>query len=159
MATSFTAIRAASTFPTYEGKGGGTLQCAYGSVTFDTDVTLAADLTVTTVKGSAAYERPTTAIGNAYIEWQETEPADQTRISATVSTWAITFRLIVITGNEIDLWAMVDSMKTMIALRTEATISSARHKVRWTAISRAEPSENTIEALRYAAVTQVLITR
>lgn len=50
MATSFTAIRAASTFPTYEGKGGGTLQCAYGSVTFDTDVTLAADLTVTLCK-------------------------------------------------------------------------------------------------------------
>jgi hypothetical protein len=119
----------------------------------------AADLSVTTVKGVAAYARPTTTIGNAYIEWQETEPADQNRIGATVSTWATTFRLVVVTGNEIDLWAMVDSMKAMIALRTEATISGARYRMRWTAVSRAEPSENTIEALRYAAVTQVSITR
>lgn len=121
--------------------------------------TVATDLTVTTVKGSAAYARPTTTIGNAYIEWQEAEPADQTRISATISTWATTFRLIVVTGNEIDLWAMVDSLKAMIQARTEASISGARYRVRWTAVSRAEPSENTIEALRYAAVTQVLITR
>lgn len=121
--------------------------------------TVATDLAVTTVKGSAAYARPTTTTGNAYIEWMEAETVDPNRISATVSTWATTFRLVVVTGNEIDLWALVDSMKAMIALRTEATISGARHKVRWTVISRAEPSENTIEALRYAAVTQVLITR
>lgn len=120
---------------------------------------VAADLAVTTVKGSAAYARPTTGVGNAYIEWQETEPADQNRISATISTWATTFRLVIVTGNEIDLWAMVDSCKAMIQARTEAIISNARYKVRWTAVSRAEPSENTIEALRYAAVTQVMITR
>jgi hypothetical protein len=119
----------------------------------------AADLSVTTVKGVAAYARPTTTIGNAYIEWQETETADPNRVGATVTTWATTFRLVVVTGNEIDLWAMVDSIKAMIQARTEASISGARHRMRWTAVSRAEPSENTIEALRYAAVTQVLITR
>lgn len=121
--------------------------------------TVATDLTVTTVKGSAAYERPTTGAGNAYIEWQETGTVDPNRISANVTTWETTFRLIVVTGNEIDLWAMVDKIKAMIQARTEATISSARYRVRWTAVSRAEPSETTIEALRYAAVTQVLITR
>ena len=50
MATSFTAVRAAASFPVYEGAGGGTVQCAYGSATFDTDVTLAAALTVTYCK-------------------------------------------------------------------------------------------------------------
>ena len=120
---------------------------------------VAADLSVTTVKGAAAYARPTTTIGNAYIEWQEVETVEPQTVSRTVTTWATTFRLVVVTGNEIDLWAMVDSMKAMIALRTEATISGARYRARWQAVSRAEPSENTIEALRYAAVTQVSITR
>ena len=120
---------------------------------------VAADLSVTTVKGVAAYARPTTTIGNAYIEWQEVETVDPQTVSRTVTTWATTFRLVVVTGNEIDLWAMVDSCKAMIQARTEATISGARYTVRWQAVSRAEPSENTIEALRYAAVTQVLITR
>lgn len=50
MATSFSTARAASTFPAFEGMGGGALQVAYGSVTFDTDVTLAAALTVTMCK-------------------------------------------------------------------------------------------------------------
>jgi hypothetical protein len=120
---------------------------------------VAADLTVTTVKGSAAYARPTTSTGNAYIEWQDAETQEPNRIGATVTTWATTFKLVVVTSNEINLWAMVDSMKAMIETRTEATIDGARYRVRWTAVSRAEPSEETIEALRYAAVTQVLITR
>lgn len=47
MATSFSTARAASTFPYYAGMGGGSINAAYGSVTFDTDVTLAAALTVT----------------------------------------------------------------------------------------------------------------
>lgn len=121
--------------------------------------TVAADLSVTTVKGAAAYARPATGPGNVYIEWQEAETQEPNRISATVTTWVTTFRLVIVTGNEIDLWAMVDSMKAMIASRTEASIGGARYRVRWSPISRAEPSENTIEALRYAAVTQVLITR
>lgn len=50
MATSFTAARAATTKPVYEGKGGGTVQCAYGAATFDGDVTLAADLTLTVAR-------------------------------------------------------------------------------------------------------------
>ena len=120
--------------------------------------TVAADLSVTTVKGAAAYARPTTGTGNAYIEWRETEPLPATRVGQTVTRWATQFQVLVITGNEIDLWAIVDSIKTMTQTRTEATIGAARCRVAWTAASRAEPSEETIEALRYAAVTQVSIT-
>lgn len=47
MATSFSTAKAASTYPYYGGQGGGSVNAAYGSVTFDTDVTLAAALTVT----------------------------------------------------------------------------------------------------------------
>lgn len=50
MATSFTAARAATSFPAYQGQGGGTMQVAYGSVTFDDDATLAAALTVSLCK-------------------------------------------------------------------------------------------------------------
>lgn len=50
MATSFTGARAVSTFPAFQGRGGGTVQCAYGSVTFDDDATLAAALTVSLCK-------------------------------------------------------------------------------------------------------------
>lgn len=50
MATAFTGLRAAASFPAFQGKGGGTVQCAYGSATFDTDVTLAAALTVSYCK-------------------------------------------------------------------------------------------------------------
>lgn len=50
MATAFSTRRAATSFPVFQGSGGGALQVAYGSVTFDTDVTLAADLTVTMCK-------------------------------------------------------------------------------------------------------------
>ena len=50
MATAFTATRAAASFPAFQGRGGGTVQCAYGSATFDTDATLAAALTVTYCK-------------------------------------------------------------------------------------------------------------
>lgn len=50
MATSFTTTRAASTVPPYQGFGGGTLCVAWGKVTFDTDVTLAAALTVSMCK-------------------------------------------------------------------------------------------------------------
>lgn len=47
MATSFTTTKAAAAYPYYAGQGGGAVNAAYGSVTFDTDVTLAAALTVT----------------------------------------------------------------------------------------------------------------
>jgi len=120
--------------------------------------TVAADLTVTTVKGSSAYARPATGTGNAYIEWRDTEPVAPTRVGQTVTRWTTRFQIVITTGNEIDLWAIVDSIKTMTQARTEATIGGARHRVAWTAASRAEPSEETIEALRYAAVTQVSIT-
>lgn len=51
MATSFSTSRASSTFPVYSAPGGnGLVQCAYGSVTFDGDVTLAAALTVSMCK-------------------------------------------------------------------------------------------------------------
>jgi hypothetical protein len=47
MATAFTAARAATTKPVYQGPGGGAVNAAWGACTFDTDVTLAAALTVT----------------------------------------------------------------------------------------------------------------
>ncbi len=50
MATAFSTRRAATSFPVFQGAGGGAVQCAYGAVTFDTDVTLAAALTVTMCK-------------------------------------------------------------------------------------------------------------
>jgi hypothetical protein len=47
----------------------------------------------------------------------------------------------------------------MIQTRTEATIGGARHRIAWTAASRAEPGdETTIDALRYAAVLTVTFT-
>lgn len=51
MATSFSTARAASTFPVYSAPGGnGLVQSAWGAVTFDNDVTLAAALTVSMCK-------------------------------------------------------------------------------------------------------------
>lgn len=119
---------------------------------------VATDLAVTTAKGSAAYNRPPTGEGNAYIEWQELTSLEPVRIGQTVTRWSTRFRLIVVTGNEIDMWTLVDGLRTMTQARIEATIDDKRYKVHWSSVERAEPSEDTIEALRYAAVTQITIT-
>ena len=51
MATAFSTTRAAASFPVFSAAGGnGLVQCAYGAVTFDGDVTLAAALTVSMCK-------------------------------------------------------------------------------------------------------------
>ena len=119
---------------------------------------LTEDLGTTAVKGSAAYARPATGIGNAYIEWREADPLDAKRIGQTVTRWATQFQVLVTTANEVNLWAVVDGLKAMTQERTEATTGDARCKVAWATISRALPSEDTIEALRYAVATQVTIT-
>jgi hypothetical protein len=120
--------------------------------------TVAADLSATVVKAFSAFDRPTIG-ANAYIEWVQLAPQEPTRIGQTVTRWAYQFRVWLVTANEIALWAIVDSVRTMIQTRTEATIGGARHRIAWTAASRAEPGdETTIDALRYAAVLTVTFT-
>ncbi len=120
--------------------------------------TVATDLSVTVVKAFSAFDRPTIG-ANAYIEWQQVAPLEPTRIGQTVTRWAYQFRIWVVTANELALWAITDSIRTMTQTRTDATIGGARYRIAWSAAGRAEPAdETTIEALRYAAVLTVTLT-
>lgn len=121
--------------------------------------TITSDLGITCAKGSAAWERPTIGTSNAYIEWRSDEPQYGTRISKAQDLHATTFAIVIVSTSEIGLWALIDSAKTMTGARPDASIGGSRYKVQWAAWTRAEPSEDTIEALRYAAVAQVTITR
>ena len=116
-----------------------------------------ADIGVTScAKGNAAWARPAIGTSNAYIEWQSDEPGDSVRASKAVDTGTITFELVIVTTNEIALWALMDSARTMARSRSgKQTISSSAVTVRFGAWSRVVPSEDTIEALRYAASANV----
>lgn len=120
---------------------------------------ITSDVGVTCAKGSSAWERPSIGTSNAYIEWRGSEPQYGTRVSKAQDIYAVTFAAVFVSTSEIGLWALIDLVETMTKARPEATIDASRYKVQWSAINRAEPSEETIEALRYAAVTQVTITR
>lgn len=120
--------------------------------------TVSADLALTCAKGFAAWDRPAIA-NSAFVEWQSNAPGEQLRISSTQDTFTATFQLVVMTASEPALWAMVDSLQAMTKTVSEASISGNRYRVRWTAITRAEQQGQTVEALRYAAVTTVQITR
>lgn len=120
--------------------------------------TVESDLGLTCAKGFSAWDRPTLSSG-AFIEWQTTAPGDQLRIGSTQDAFTATFQLVVMTANEVALWAVVDLLQAMTKSRTEAMIGSARYRVRWTAITRVEQQAETTEALRYAAVTTAQITR
>ena len=112
-----------------------------------------ADLGVTScAKGNAAWSRPTVGTSNGYIEWQSDDPGDSVRASKAVDTGTITFELVVVTTSEIRMWDLMDSARTMVRTRSgKQTISSTATTVRFGAFSRVVPSEDTIEALRYAA--------
>lgn len=116
------------------------------------EATAAADLGVTCAKGNAAWSRPTIGTSNAYIEWQSDDPGDSVRVSKAVDTGTITFELVMVTTDEIALWALLDSARTMVRSRSgKQTIGSTAVTVRWGTFTRVVPSEDTIEALRYAA--------
>lgn len=119
--------------------------------------TVVTDLGTTCKKDYPAFDRPEVAAG-AYIGWVTTTPEYGVRIGESLSRWQVMMRLLVVTANEVALWAMIDLMETMAETRTEATISSARHRVRFAPIERAEnPYE--IDALRYAAQTTIQFVR
>lgn len=117
------------------------------------EAAVVADLSVTScAKGHAAWDRPAIGTSNAYIEWQSDDPGDSVRASKAVDTGTITFELVVVTTSEIRMWNLMDSARTMVRTRSgKQTISSTATTVRFGAFSRVVPSEDTIEALRYAA--------
>ena len=117
-----------------------------------------ADLGLAVVKGTPAWDRPATA-ASAYVEWRQLEPLPATRIGQTVTSTTTQFVVGARATNEVELWALVDSMDAMIKSRTEATISGARYRVAWDAVRRMEQGDEVIEALRYAALTICSMTR
>ena len=120
------------------------------------EAAVAADLGITCAKGNAAWSRPTVGTSNAYIEWQSDNPGDSVRVSKSIDTGTITFELVIVSTSEVALWALLDSARTMVRSRSgKQTISSAATTVRFGAFSRILPSEDTIEALRYAASAPV----
>ena len=121
--------------------------------------TITSDMVLTCAKGFSAWDRPAVGTSNAYIEWRSDTPQYGTRISKAQDIYETVFQMVIVSTSEIGLWALIDLAKTMTRARPEATINSTRYKVEWGAFNRAEPSEDAIEALRYAAVTQVTITR
>ena len=120
--------------------------------------TVESDLSVTDCKkGWPAFDRPNVAAG-AYIDWNTTSPMYGERVSASIDRWETQFDLLVVTANEVALWAMLDLMETMAETRTAATISSKGTRIRFAAIERAENPFNN-NALRYAAATTIQFVR
>lgn len=118
---------------------------------------VASDLRVACRKGHPAWDRPDIAFG-AYIEWSDSTAVYGKRVSSTLDNWEVTFDLVVVTANEIDLWAMLDRLEAMAETRTEATIDTKACRVRFGPISRASNSFDA-ETLRYAAETTIQIVR
>lgn len=121
------------------------------------EATIVTDLGVTCKKGFPAFDQPAIATG-AYIEWATTSPMYGERVSASLDKWEVQIALIVVTANEIALWAMIDLMEAMAEERTEATISSKRTRIRFAPIERAE-NPNGLNALRYVAQTIIQFVR
>lgn len=115
------------------------------------------DLRVACAKGHPAWDRPDIAFG-AYIEWSDSTAVYGERISSSLDNLKVTFDLVVITANEIALWAMLDRLEAMAETRTRATIDSETCRVRFGPISRASNSFD-VETLRYAAETTIQIVR
>lgn len=116
---------------------------------------IVADVGVTCAKGFSTWSRPAIGTSNAYIEWASDEPEYNARLGKTLDKSATTFTAVFVSSNEIGLWALVDLVRAMARSNGRATINSQPMHVIFSAISRAEPSEETIEALRYAAVATV----
>jgi len=121
------------------------------------EATIVTDLGVTCKKGFPAFDQPTIASG-AYIEWATTSPDYGQRVSASLDKWEGQIALVVVTANEIALWAMLDLIEAMAEERTEAEISSKRTRIRFAPIERAE-NPNGLSALRYVAQTIIQFVR
>ena len=59
-------------------------------------------------------------------------------VSSSIDRWETQFNLLVVTANEVALWAMLDLMETMAETRTAATISSKGTRIRFAPIERAD---------------------
>ena len=116
-----------------------------------------ADLGVTCKKGFPAWDQPAIAAG-AYIEWAMTTPEYGQRTGSSLDVWQVQIALVVVTDNEVALWAMLDLMEAMAEARIEATISSKRTRIRFAPIERAE-NPNGLSALRYVAQTIIQFVR
>ena len=119
--------------------------------------TITTDLGVTCQKSFPAFDRPDVAAG-AYIGWNSTTPLYGERVSSSLDRWEMQIELLVVTANELALWAMVDLIETMAAARTMATISSKDTRIRFAPIERAT-NEFGIDALRFAASTTIQFVR
>lgn len=120
------------------------------------EAAITADLGIACAKGNAAWSRPAIGTSNGYIEWQSDEPQDAARASRAVDTTSIVFELVMVATDEIALWALLDSARTMARSRSgKRTIGGAATTVKFGTFSRVVPSEDTVEALRYAASASV----
>jgi len=119
------------------------------------DATIESDLSVTCKLGWPAFDRPDIAAG-AYLRLRQSDPVYGERISASVDRFAKAFDVLVVTANEVALWAMNDLLEAMIRARTAASIGGTGYRFTFAAIERAEnPYES--DALRYAVQTTVFV--
>lgn len=115
------------------------------------------DLGTTCKKGFPAWDAPAIAAG-AFIEWASTTPDYGMRAGSSLDVWQVQIALVVVTDNEVALWAMLDLMEAMAEARTEATISSKRTRIRFAPIERVD-NPNGLDALRYTAQTTIQFVR
>lgn len=121
--------------------------------------TVTSDLGVTCQKSMPAFDRPDIVPG-AYIGLRTSEPEYTVRVgsSSVINKWEVSLDLLVITANELALWAMIDLMEAMAEARTAATISGNDVSIIFVTIERAA-NEFGIDALRYAATTTIQFVR
>lgn len=120
------------------------------------EAAVVADMGIACAKGNAAWSRPAVGTSNGYIEWQSDEPQDAARVSRAVDTTNMVFELVMVTTDEIALWALLDSARAMARSRSgKQIIGGAATTVKFGTFSRVVPSEDTVEALRYAASASV----
>lgn len=112
---------------------------------------------VAILRGAPAWDRPPVS-RHIVIEWREMADPGPLRVGQTVTQWAVQFAVGFVATNELELWATLDTARSVAEI-ARATIGGDDWRVRWEAFQRAEQSELTTEALRYAALTTVTFTR
>lgn len=121
------------------------------------DDTVTTALSVSCIKAYPGWDRPTKPAGDyAAILWSNDVPSERRRIGEAFNRYASQFTLYLVSGSEVGLWGLLDSVETMAQDYTTATINSTRHKVAWGVWERSAFPEDATEDMRYTA--QVIVT-
>ena len=119
------------------------------------EATLVAGLGVSVAKGAAAWDRPALGASNGYIEWRSDTPAYDQRTGHALDGGACLFDVVIVSTNEVALWSLIDLARTTARAYTRATIDNQTMRIRFGAWERLERTDETPDALRYAAVATV----